>query len=472
MEDWDGPEKGLTIPGVVKSWNEGEGCNLMQKAWDVWYSLVRARELLAQLKEKEVNFNSNENGDVSLLLVNEALSLPCFSNEALAQLLRYYHRPSWDSGLCIFGLFAEVAILASKAHHKLGNYKEALKMARRPSEKIFYPQIDLYKKAKKRLQMCQAKAHVGLKQYRYAEICLNYVVGPNAIIREDSELTPGEMKEMEMLVEGIKKERGPFPERQPTPIQGKRGWWYFDASCDEAARNYLMPGQELTIKLWKQSHPNIKKLEMKIEDVYTISGIKDMFPNLEALIVDDSDNCLRVGYDLEELKSYSDTLQFLQLNLSGQWMEEDSDSFAETLSQLTKLKTLDVSHIRDGRDKDLKALEKLTVLESLTYSANNRCWYTSCEEKAIGTLDLSELTNLKSCDLLYCKFSAKAEAPQSTQALILPKQLREITFVDDYNRRPSHVLLDELKSDGVTVKCMNFRDWDEARKASHRNTMS
>ena len=456
MEEWDGPEKGLTISGVVKSWNEGEGCHLMQKAWDVWYSLVRARELLAQLKKQEVDFNSTENDDICLL-ANEALSLPCFSDEALMQLNSCYSRRlSWDSGLNVFGLYAELALLASKAHLKLGNYREALEIALRPFQNA--SSLYQYKQVSKRLRICQAKAHVGLKQYRDAEECLEHVVGTYATNK--NELPSEEVKKVEMLVEEIKGKRGPFPERQPTAIQGKEGWWYFDASCDVVARNYLMPRQDLTIKVWKQSYPMITKIEIKIEGLYSICGMKDMFPNLRALIVDDSKNGLRIGYHLEELKSYSETLELLRLNLSGQWMEEGSESFAEILSQLTQLKTLSVSHIRDGRDKDLKALEKLTYLESLTYSAGNMSWYEYSENghKGAGTLDLSELTELKSCEFISCMFCAKSEEGQDAQVLILPKQLREITFVYDY-RKPSDVLLDELKSMGVTVKCMSSFDW-------------
>ena len=86
-------------------------------------------------------------------------------------------------------------------------------------------------------------------------------------------------------------------------------------------------------------------------------------------------------------------------------------------------------------------------------------WYEYGEngDEGAGTLDLSELTELKSCEFISCMFCAKSEEDQDAQVLILPKQLREITCVYDY-RKPSDVLLDELKSIGVTVKCMSYFD--------------
>ena len=75
----------------------------------------------------------------------------------------------------------------------------------------------------------------------------------------------------------------------------------------------------------------MKKLELEIRHQYSVEGIKEVFPHLEELIIDDSDEDLRVHYDLSELK-----VQSLDLRLSCQWMNESDESFGEMIAKLKK----------------------------------------------------------------------------------------------------------------------------------------
>jgi len=466
VKEWKGPQMGQKVDDVVNSWFIGKGSKLMQRAWDVWYSIVRARELLTDL-EKVLTSDGDE--DICSL-ADEALSLPCFSDAALWHLKAGHRFISWDCGLNISGLYVDIAILASKAHLRIGNYKEALEIAKRPSHLL---NLFNCKLAKKRLNICESEAFVGLKRYRFAESCLEGIINPS-VSKDEINLPLNEMKKVEELIANIKQKRGLFPDRKPTIIQGLQGWWHFNASIDDDVENFMLPLDESpTMKLWSQCYPDINNLEIKINNLYTICGIKDMFPNLKELNIDDSNNCYRTGYDLEELKLFSGTLQSLKLNLSGQWMLEGDNSFSEMLSQLTKLKKLSISHLRDGFDKDLKAIEKLIHLESLTYSGKNELYYDNYEDgdddtiSESQTLDLSKLTKLKSCVLIACSFCTQSEADQGRQALVVPRQLKEITYIVT-NTFPvlSEGLLHQLNIIGVMLKSMEYEDWVLSTKTS------
>eukprot|EP00548_Thalassiothrix_antarctica_P010131 CAMPEP_0194163024 /NCGR_PEP_ID=MMETSP0152-20130528/79813_1 /TAXON_ID=1049557 /ORGANISM="Thalassiothrix antarctica, Strain L6-D1" /LENGTH=562 /DNA_ID=CAMNT_0038872973 /DNA_START=158 /DNA_END=1846 /DNA_ORIENTATION=- len=464
--EWKGPQNGQKPEDVVSSWLAGKGSSLMQRAWDVWYSTVRARDLLVELDNELI---SNGNKDVCSL-ANEAVLLPCFSDAALWHLHTHHRCIPWDCGLNISGLYADIAILASKTHHRLGNYKEALEIAERSSRLL-----DLFdnKLAQKRLNYCEAQALVGLKQYRFAERCLKDIIGSSASKDKQNNLPLDEMKKIEELITEIKQERRSFPDRKPTIIKGSQGWWHFDASSDDEVKNFMLSGEESpTLKIRSRCYPDIKNLEIKIDDLYTICGIKTMFPNLEELIIDDSRNCCRTCYDLEELKLFSSTLLSLELNLSGQWMNGGDNSLYEVLSQLTKLKSLRISHLRDGFDKDLKAVEKLIHLESLTYDGKNDSYYECVEEGDVNTisesrtLDLSRLTKLKSCVFTDCSFCAKSERSQKSQVLVVPQQLKEITYFNGRKPVLSEGLRQELTTFGVVVKSMKDEDCNSPSEAS------
>jgi hypothetical protein len=66
--------------------------------------------------------------------------------------------------------------------------------------------------------------------------------------------------------------------------------------------------------------------------------------SLKKVIIDDPRECLRIDYNLDELRKLASTLQYyLELNISWQWMAEGSDALAP-IAWLTELRDL---RIRD-----------------------------------------------------------------------------------------------------------------------------
>jgi hypothetical protein len=148
-----------------------------------------------------------------------------------------------------------------------------------------------------------------------------------------------------------------------------------------------------------------------------------MFPNLEKLANCDSENDYRVGYSLEELRHLAPTLAHLAMHLSMQWMGEGHDVLAP-ISSSKQLRQLYLSRRRDGFTLELKCIEGLHLFECVYYHGTNEMYFDEP-----GTLEISQLTQLKCLVFNECNFSSVTECSSKAQSLILPRELEEVTFV-------------------------------------------
>ncbi|GFH44052.1 hypothetical protein CTEN210_00526 [Chaetoceros tenuissimus] len=434
---WSGPQASDKMNVCVPSWCLEEGLELMEGAWAIWKSVASAREILKKLESKK------ETSDNTILLGKQALDLPCFSRHALFYLKM--KKPYWDASLNIYVLYVDILILTSNAYIDIKDYKSAYDIISNAQDYMYDVSMGDHKEKRCQLQFCKARALVGLKRYRDAENELFFY-------------KDGTLKgDIDQLLLEIKDKRGPLSKREPIKMKGREHWWKFDASVDLELRNFRFLDETSITPLWDfGTYPDVLKLEISIREQYSIEGIRNAFPNLRELIVDDSKECYRCGYDLEDLSFFHNSLTRLELNLSGQWMLEGSDSFRETLCSLKNLQHLKVQRLRDGNPADIKAMENLYKLESIYFEGNNEGYEESDHNNNI--LDLSMLTCLHSCTFVEAKFCSITEKSKyencSMQALIVPPSLQNFKYVKSfgYGEVFTDTLLKELCKAGVNVE--------------------
>ena len=437
-----GEWKGATLEDVIpEGWNQGRGSILMEKAWDIWHSQCHARVCV---EAAQAAAESKDHGAV-LEHTATGLALPCFHEKALNE--RGQHgedRTSWDTARIIPNMYARLVSLRGDAMKATGvsisdvevHFATALElMPMRGSH------CEGFQSRKGIVELTLRHAHIlaELERIDEARRCADSAKRTIECHRkwDPEDDMDEELREAVELKQSLAERRGPLPTRTPTVIADEEGWWAFDASDSPAVQDHLLEREGARVGLWAKEvgpRPDIKRLHLHIHDGYVgLSGLSDIFPELEELIVDDSQNCLRVMYNLTALVALAPTLTSLTLDLSGQWMCEGEDALAP-IASLTNLRELHITHLRDGVGPFLKNLEKLTNLERLFFDGANEEW-----GKSPSTLDLSQLVKLKDAVFVECEFCAPDDSVTSTQALILPDAACNVTFRGNLRCNQGHV---------------------------------
>jgi len=265
----------------------------------------------------------------------------------------------------------------------------------------------------------------------------------------DPSLLENELNEMKNLAASVTMKCGPVPKR--TPILSENGWYTFDASVDEDVRNAVREDEYPTIELWLDGNVNqyhhITKLHLDIAEQIGLEGLHGLFPNLTHLVVDDSKECCRCCYKIDELKKFASSLEYLELNLSFQWMAE-GDDVIEPVASLVNLRELRIYRRRDGAPYELKHLERLQKLERIFYWGCNRLELQSNLDPW-PVLDLTQLKALTSVVFVEASFCHESE--QRSQVLILPRQVMHVACIDVYGSETSKHLLGELEKRRLDV---------------------
>ena len=223
---------------------------------------------------------------------------------------------------------------------------------------------------------------------------------------------------------------------------------------------------------WKlEPQREIRQLHLKVAGSW-IGGVDRTFPNLEALVMDDSKEGLRIVYDLTPLGGLAGTLVHLELRMSSQWMCEDEDPL-KPLASLTQLQRLYVYRLRDGYAATVKAFEKLVNLEDLFYWGTNEFWLEDQKgETENNILDLSALSKLRRLTFVEPSFCSLSErSVKSLQALVLPDHLTgNISCISVYyGQWCTPALVSELTARDIqlnTTKPSSKEGWKELERTS------
>jgi len=308
---------------------------------------------------------------------------------------------------------------------------------------------------------------IALKRYRHAEDLFKEIKRYIKNERERSinpSLLEDELEELTNLVGGIKMECGPIPRRTPILSEKMAGWYSFNASIDANVENAVKRNEHPTIELWRDDnntgYPDITKLHLDISEDIGLDGLHNLFPNLTHLVLDDSKECIRICYILDELQKYALKLEYLEVNLSCQWMAE-GDDVLEPIASLVNLRELRIQRRRDGATNEFKHLESLKKLERLFFWGCNRLDfipdfdpYKTPDPETLSqdyVLDLSRLETLKSVVFIETSFSHISEKGNESQVLILPLHVKHVACIDIYGSKWSKLLLKDLKKRGLNV---------------------
>mmetsp|Transcript_24419 Transcript_24419/g.52652 ORF Transcript_24419/g.52652 Transcript_24419/m.52652 type:complete len:639 (-) Transcript_24419:1115-3031(-) len=128
--EWDGPKEYDSIPC---SWNEGDGTVLLQKAWEVWQSIVTARKVLDCVKNKPSNTPCSVTDDI-----NNLIQLPCFSKFAVVSLARpaVYEAAPWDANCDVIRMYYTAVELAARAYMAVGQVERASELVREANDRL------------------------------------------------------------------------------------------------------------------------------------------------------------------------------------------------------------------------------------------------------------------------------------------------------------------------------------------------
>ena len=217
-----------------------------------------------------------------------------------------------------------------------------------------------------------------------------------------------------MLLRSLEGRRAPLPPKAPSPNVLDDGWSTLDITFDVSLRDCFGDDESPSISSWPLNCPDVRRLHVVIGQKASLKGLGTAFPNTAALVVDDSNECLRICYDLSPLRSLSGTLTLLELRLSNQWMCEGGDVLAP-IGELASLRRLHTSRLRDGDAKTLKALERLTVLEDLFFEGSNELFIgdeSGSPQPPESKLDLSRpncLRRVAFVETTFCAVSAVRE---------------------------------------------------------------
>lgn len=471
--EWAGYNARLhTMPS---SWGEGVGAALMKRAWEVWTSTAEARAAADEAQTLHAA------GDMKSLRAtcNRAFDLLCFAKPVISIASRrqqMHNSVGWDSVGDLTELHARLALLAGEAHLTLDDPAAALEAVEEPQKRLQWGcgmREHKSRPALVRLRLVKGKALAALGRFRDARRELGDVFGLLSNIKTEREVSGSatalnvEEAEAKEVLKGLKGRRGPLPVVEPVPNVINTGWLTFDATCTKEASDALLEDESLTIGTWQlQRCPYLLQLHVKIQGGSGIGGLADAFPNLQALVVDDADECIRIMYDLAPLRELAPTLVHLELRLSNQWMCEGEDVLAP-LASLTSLRRLHISRLRDGFAKTLKAFETLVALEDLFYEGANETYLDEEEYDDRGnvvprpprktphppeaTLDLSRLGRLRRLVFVEASFCAANEGCHQLQALVLPPQLSELTCVPVYGSTCTDTLVAQLSARGIML---------------------
>ena len=460
-EVWDGPDDSCDKP---ESWQEGGGTELMDKAWDLWMSIYTAK-----LGANRFRYADPSSNPAALLEdVESLLGLPCFSSIAINAILNHddYDLPPWDAHCDMVRCYAHVAEFGCKSYFAAGRFSDSFELAEKASNCIIrgsaLPEYR-YPDELVSLEFSKIRALVALEYFRDAEY-VSHMITLNIEGRRKQKKNPllyeDILSKVKVLTSNIALKCGPAPNRTPIPIEKAENWWHFDASVDRSVKNAGKKNEVLSLQIWNRGgvflYPHVTHLHLDIAGYIGIEGMHNLFPCLKKLVIDDSKETLRCGYNLGELSKYASTLEYLELNLSFQWMAEGDDVLAPVAS-LVNLKKLRIQRRRDGDPRDLKHLESLTKLERLYFWGTNRLDYLlrdDSDEESLApnyVLDFSAMKNLHSVVFIETSFCHISEKDRNAQALVLPERVQNVACVDQYGSKWSDLLFDSLEERGVTV---------------------
>lgn len=470
---WVGFVAGLhTMPN---SWGKGNGAALMKRAWEIWTSTADARAIADEAQAMHAV------GDMKSVRAacSRAFDLLCFAKPVISIASRrqqIHNSVGWDSVGDLTELHTGLVLLAGEAHLALGDPASALEAVEEPAKHLQWgcgTRENKSRPALVRLRLVKGKALAALGRYRDARNELGGFLGLLSNIKTEREMSGAatvlgvEEAEAKEVLKSLEGRRGPLPVVVPVPNELNPGWLTFDATCTKEAQDALLEDENLNIRTWQlQRCPYLLNLHVKIQGGSGIGGLADAFPDLQSLVVDDADECIRIMYDLAPVLELAPTLIHLELRLSNQWMCEGEDVLAP-LASLTSLRRLHISRLRDGFAKTLKAFETLVALEDLFYEGANETYLDEGEYDDRGNfvaspprktppppeaiLDLSRLQRLKRLVFVEASFCAASEGCHQLQVLLLPPQLSELTCVPVYDSACTDTLVAELSARGVTL---------------------
>jgi tetratricopeptide (TPR) repeat protein len=489
---------------------EDESVALMTRAWAIWASTIEARELLWKAEAQEAVGGFIPGLDVALGIpgatratihshvlatCERALELPCLSEPAVAQAKEDYHTPAWDCAQDppIREVLTRLTCCAARAHLAMKNPAGALELVQRAREPQTFgsgSHDSTARPALARLGILKARCLGRLRQYREARDELSAILdqikterrmqskgfrnGSKRHLKDkdsgqypDSDHEDGQpwdhvkeeclsvlQAEHQVAIEGLevlKERRSALPATEPSASHAA-GWSIFDARRTDRVDNALLNNERLSVGVWHERNglcsPSTLRLHLKVEGGCGLNGIEAAFPGVEELVVDDVDECCRVGYDLRPLALLAPKLVHLELRLSGQWMCEGDEDTLTPIGSLPKLRRLAISRLRDGWAQVLKPIEKLHDLELLYFEGSNELY------DGKSTFDLSGMRKLRRVSFVEASFSAASEQSSSKQALVLPSQVEEAMFVPFHASRGTctAALRQELEEHGIVVR--------------------
>ena len=292
-------------------WNEGMGTVLMQKAFEVWQSIATARN---DLDSMEGNQSDGTNG---------LLQLPCFSKHAISLLGRGSHideAAPWDANCGVLSMYYKTLELTARAFLATDQVERAFELLRESGDWHWYSyrKHNCFEELMK-LRFVEMEIVIAMKRYRQAKTLLREIertIKNERKSRSDSLLLEDELIKLRNLAESVEMKCGPVPQRTPILSEKMPGWYTFDASVDEGVENAVRENEYPTMELWLDGnnnvYPHITKLHLNIAQQIGLAGCHGLFPNLTHLVVDDSKECIRDCYGLDELKKYASSMEFLK----------------------------------------------------------------------------------------------------------------------------------------------------------------
>jgi hypothetical protein len=448
------------------SWSDTkEGRILMEKALEIWSSVLTARKFVQEAEDAEAGGTAPS--DV-LATCQKALDLACFGDPALTQ---SNDAPHWDE--CheprTLILFARVACCAARACLALGNGTDALQLAMRVQKHVpafgSGTKTFAYRPLSVRVQLLIAKILIVLGRFAEARGITDPEAYGGIVTAVDAERRHGcddaleaELAEGIALHQSIAEKRGVMPMQAPVPSVVP-GYFVFKHQATDAVNNALKAGEHFSFHAWPadEATESIEQLHVKWGGE-SLKGISEKFPAMRALVLQD---CVNVGYrfcyNLEPLAALASQLTRLELDLSDQWMSEGEDPLVP-LASLTKLRKLYLTRLRDGESTHLRAFEKLLSLEHLRYDGKNSvAGYYSVgsddDERAPvpAPLDLSSLTHLVSVVFVEASFCAVSEQSPAVQGLVLPHQVKALSHIEQFGGKISDALCTELDAAGIAL---------------------
>lgn len=467
---WNGPNEYCSdLRAIPDSWNEGVGTVLMVKAFEVWQSIATARKELDSIQIHQSDLSSNDIIDRT----NGLLQLSCFSKQAISSLGRGFEVAPWDANCGVLSKYYRTLELTARAFLATDQVDKASEFLKESAKwhGCSYSKHNCFKELVK-LRLVEMEIMIASKHYRKTKTLLREV---ERYIRNernrscDPLLLENELIELKNLAASVTMKCGPVPKR--TPTLSENGWYTFDASVDEDVRNAVRENEYPTIELWLDGNvnqfPHITKLHLDIAEQIGLEGLHGLFPNLTHLVVDDSKECCRCCYNTNELRKFASSMEYLELNLSSQWMAE-GDDVIEPIASLINLRELRIYRRRDGAPYELKHLERLEKLERIFYWGCNRLELQSNLDPW-PVLDLTQLKALTSVVFIEASFCHESE--QRSQVLILPRQVIHVACIDIYGSETSKHLIEELAERGLDVYYKEIKQISEQYEGIWNDTV-